>query len=90
MTTIAIMETPRFEDRYRYVHRRTDEVLAMTNFTLEHYGDTRLTDHQLELGAFAARVCSYETTPAEPPRRRPAAGAPVLYLVPPVSRAEQD
>jgi hypothetical protein len=56
------MDKDSLEFRYRRAQRSADLVLATSDFTLEHYGDLSLSDEQLGLGAFAARVCAYEPT----------------------------
>jgi hypothetical protein len=86
------MDENAFELRFRRVQASADLVLATSDFTLKHYGDLTLSDDQLGLGAFAARVCAHEPTaeqlqllvqPEVDPRL-------ALSLVRPASRSELD
>lgn len=86
------METQNFEGRYHQVHRRANEALAVSDFTLTYYGELALSDAQLSLGAFAARVCAFEPTPEQEQllRQPQDAASTALYLVLPGSHSERD
>lgn len=81
------MNEQEFETFYAEAHARADLALAASDFTLEHYGDLRLSDEQLELGAFAARVCAYR--PSALQLQSEVAQRPALYLVSPESDLAQ-